>query len=119
MKDVPLPYIRANQSGIIAFVILAFLVQLPLFIAVLWLIELIGLLFGVKANLFIQLAKPFLSKWIDKAPTKAGKLFHNNITFAVIFLTISFLFFELGWALAGYVVAGILVVAVLIGPWRE
>ncbi|AHF08025.1 DUF4395 domain-containing protein [Desulfitobacterium metallireducens] len=107
MKDVPIPYIRANQTGIIAFFILAFFEQLPLFIAILWLIEGVGLLFGMKANLFILFAKPFFSQWIDRVPTQAYELtrFDNQLT--VVLLTLSFVLFELRWASAGYIVAGV------------
>lgn len=110
MKEVPIPYIRANQSGIVAFVILAFLIQLPLIIAMLWLIELIGL-FSVKANAFILFAKPFFSQWINRVTTQAYELTRFNNLLTVIFLTLSFIFFEMRWTLAGYIVAGIVAAA--------
>lgn len=112
MNNVPLPYIRTNQIGIAAFVIFAFLVQLPLIIAIVWLIELIGLLFGTRANLFILFSKLFLSKWTDRAPT--GEMKRFNTLVVVICLTLSVVFFEVGWVLAGYIVAGISAVVALI-----
>lgn len=107
MKDVPIPYIRANQTGILAFIILAIFAQIPLFIAILWLFEGIGLLFGVKANVFILFSKPFFSRWINRVPTQAYELTRFNNLLTVILLTLSFVFFELRWTSAGYSIAGI------------
>lgn len=62
MNEIPVPYLRANQTGMVILVILAAIVGQPWIIAVLWLIEAAGLVFGVKGNLFIRTAKPFLQK---------------------------------------------------------
>lgn len=116
MKEVPIPYIRANQTGIIAFIILGFIIQLPLIIAILWLIELIGL-FGRNANLFILFSKPFFSRWIDRVPTQAYELTRFNNILTVVFLTLSFIFFEMGWATAGFITALIVAGASLLAMW--
>jgi hypothetical protein len=116
MKEVPIPYIRANQTGIIAFVILGFVIQLPLIIAILWLIELIGL-YRMNANLFILFSKPFFSRWIDRVPTQAYELTRFNNILTVVLLTLSFIFFEVRWATAGFITALIVAGASLLAMW--
>jgi uncharacterized membrane protein YqgA involved in biofilm formation len=108
MKEIPVPYLRANQTGIVTLVIIAAVARQPWVIAVLWVIQVLGLLFGMKANLFVQISKPFLEKAISQAKTEARELSRFNNGLAVTFLTISLLFFIGGWTLAGYIVAGIL-----------
>lgn len=114
MNEIPIPYLRANQTGIVAFVILAVVMQNPLTIALLWLIEVTGLLFGAKENLFIRLTKPFLTRWVAKSQTEARELTRFNNTLAVIFLTLSLVLFGLGLSLAGYIVAGLLAIVAFI-----
>ncbi|WP_425807920.1 DUF4395 domain-containing protein [Desulfitobacterium sp. Sab5] len=114
MNEIPVPYLRANQTGIVAFVILAVVIQNPFIVALLWLIEVSGLLFAAKANLFIRLAKPFLTKWVAKSQTEARELTRFNNTLAVIFLTLSLILFGLGLSLAGYIVAGLLAIVAFV-----
>jgi len=111
MNEIPVPYLRANQTGIVAFVITAAITRQPLLILLLWVIQVVGLLFGVKANVFIQFAKPFLKKQISQALTESRELSRFNNLLAVIFLTISLVFFSLGWTIVGYIVAGMLAIA--------
>lgn len=114
MQEIPIPFLRANQTGIVALVIIAVIARQPLFIDVLWFIQVLGLLFGIKANLFIQITRPFLKKGISQAKTESRELSRFNNFLAVIFLTISLLFFASGWILAGYLVAGLLAVVAFI-----
>jgi len=111
MNEIPVPYLRANQTGIVVVVIIAAITQQPLLIVLLWAIQVAGFLFGGKANLFIRLAKPFLKKYIMNALTESKELSRFNNLLAVAFLTISLLFFALGWTIAGYIVAGMLAIA--------
>jgi len=111
MNEIPVPYLRANQTGIVAFVIIAAITQQPLIIVLLWVIQVVGLLFGGKANLFIRSTKPFLKKNILNAMTESIELSRFNNLLAVIFLTISLLLFLMGWTIAGYIVAGMLAIA--------
>jgi hypothetical protein len=57
MKEIPMPYIKANQVGIVLFVIAATLLKLPILLALLWVIQVVGLAFGF--NVFVRIAKPF------------------------------------------------------------
>lgn len=115
INEIPIPYVRANQTGIVVVVLLAAITQQPILIAVLWAIEAAGLVFGQKANLFIKVAKPLLKRYVAKASTEARELNRFNNTLAVIFLTVAVLFFALGWTTAAFISAGVLALAALGG----
>ncbi|MHB8171803.1 MAG: DUF4395 family protein [Thermincolia bacterium] len=103
MKEIPVPYIKANQIGIVSVVVLAIITQQLVLIAGLLIVQVAGLLLGLKGNLFIQLAKPFLIKDISQASTQSQELSRFNNVLAVIFLTLSLLFFALGLKVIGYI----------------
>lgn len=107
-KEIPVPYLRANQSGIVVFALLAIVLRQPILLGGLWLVEVAGLLFGARANLFILTAKPFLKKKVAGAQTEAAELTRFNNTLAVLFLTVALLLIGLGFPVAGYTVAGVL-----------
>ncbi|MEC0372899.1 DUF4395 domain-containing protein [Paenibacillus chibensis] len=107
MKEIPEPYVKANQTGIVLFVILTAVFNQPYILLVLWLIQVLGLLTG--KNGFVLLAKPFLK--VEGAPTQAQELQRFNNTLAVIFLTLSLLSFLAQLPVAGYVFAAMLFLA--------
>ncbi|MGO4179916.1 DUF4395 domain-containing protein [Paenibacillus sp. TAF43_2] len=113
MKEIPIPFVRSNQVGIVAVLLLAIGLQLPWLIAALWIIQIIGLIFGTKANLFIIAARPFLNGRISSAQTEAAELQRFNNSLGVGFLTFSLLSFMLGWSAAGYIFAGMMGAAAL------
>lgn len=108
MKEIPLPYIRANQIGIIFIAFIGIATRTPFIIMSLLIIETLGLLFGLKYNLFVQLAKPFIGSRVTHSETESRELAKFNNTLAVIFLGISTLFFIVGLNLFGYITAFIL-----------
>ncbi|MBP1155621.1 MULTISPECIES: DUF4395 domain-containing protein [unclassified Paenibacillus] len=115
MKEIPIPYVRANQTGIVLFVVLAILFQQPFLIAALWAIQMIGLWQGVRANLIVQLAAPLLRSRIAGAQTEAAELQRFNNSIAVALLTLSILSFWLmpgGWI--GYLFAGVVAIAAFV-----
>ena len=114
MREIPLIYIKSNQTGIVIFSTLAILFRQPVLIFILLGVELLGLLFGLKWNLFVQLSKLFIKNKFDKSKTQAAELTKFNNTLAVIFLLISTSFFIAGNSIAGYVVVGILNVVVVV-----
>lgn len=114
MKDIPIPYVRANQVGIIVLFLLALLFQQPWIIILLWIIQTAGLSFGLKGNLFVQLAKPMLAGKISGARTEAAELQRFNNSLAVILLTISILCFAIGWTTAGFILAACVAAAALV-----
>lgn len=115
MKEIPIPFIRTNQIGIVVLVVLAILLQQPALIAVLWAVEVITLWRGIKVNIFVQLASPFLKNRIQGAETEAAELSRFNNSIAVTLLTLSLLAFWLdpsGWS--GYIAAGLVAIAAFV-----
>ncbi len=109
MREIPMPYIKANQTGIVLVVLLSFLLRQPWLLAALWAIQAIGLLTGGRWNLFIRLAKPYLRT--EGRETQAAELAKFNNSLAVLFLTLSLLSHALGWTVAGYAFAVMLLLA--------
>ncbi|MCR8631780.1 DUF4395 domain-containing protein [Paenibacillus radicis (ex Xue et al. 2023)] len=115
MREIPVPYVRANQAGIVLFVVLAIVLQQPVFIAAIWAIQVIGLWRGFRANLIVRLATPFLASRVAGAQTESAELLRFNNSIAVILLTISlFCFWVIHSAVAGYIAAAMVAIAALI-----
>ncbi|MDQ1909147.1 DUF4395 domain-containing protein [Paenibacillus sp. GD4] len=113
--EIPLPYVRANQAGMVIIILLAIALQQPVLILALWAIQLISLWQGIRSNLIVQLAAPFLRNRIAGAPTEARELQRFNGAIAVILLTIANVCF---WyeesSVWGYVAAGMVALAAFI-----
>lgn len=109
MREVPMRYVKANQTGIVLTVLLSFLFQQTWLLAVLFLIQLIGLLTEGKLNLFIAIAKRLLNG--AGTETQSQELTRFNNTLAVLFLTLSLLSFAIGWQTLGYAFATMLLLA--------
>lgn len=114
MKEIPIPYVRTNQLGIIALFLLGLFLQQPWVIVVLWVLQAASLTFGLKGNLFVQLVKPLLANKISGTRTEAAELQRFNNSIAVILLTASVLCFAIGWTIAGYILAGFVAAAALV-----
>lgn len=112
MKEIPMPYVKANQAGIVLFVLLTLILQQFSVLLILFLIQIVGFIFGSKANLFIVLAKPFLK--VEGKGKQAIELAKFNNGIAIIFLTVALVFFLLEYLTLGYLVAGMLGLAALI-----
>lgn len=113
MKEIPIPYVRSNQIGIVIVLITAISLQIPWLIAALWAVQVIGLLLGPKANLFIIIARPFLTRFIPSKHTEAAELQRFNNSLGIGFLTFSIISLALGWTVAGYIFAGMMGCAAL------
>ncbi|MFE5317456.1 DUF4395 domain-containing protein [Paenibacillus sp. NPDC056579] len=114
MPEIPVPYVRANQAGIVLFVLLGIVLQQPAWIVVLWAIQVVGLWRGARGNAFIAAAAPMLKSRIAGAPTESRELQRFNNSIAVLLLTVSTLWFL--WSpesIGGYVAAGMVAVAAL------
>lgn len=109
MREIPMPYIKANQAGIVLFTVAALLLQQPWILVALWLIQVIGLWPGKQWNLFVQMAKPLLNTAAQE--TQAAELQRFNNILAVSFLTLSLLAFSVGWTIAANLFAGLLIAA--------
>ena len=94
---------------------LAILLQQPLFIALLWAIQVISLWQGMQANLLVQLAAPLLRRRAAGAPTESRELLRFNGSIAVGLLTLSiFLFWLRPDSWVGYLFAGMVAAASLL-----
>ncbi|WP_424769242.1 DUF4395 domain-containing protein [Paenibacillus sp. sgz302251] len=113
MKEIPIPLVRSNQVGIVITLLLAITLQQPWLIALLWIVQLVGLLLGPKGNLFITIARPFLGRFLASPNTEAAELQRFNNSLGVGFLTASMLSFVLGWQVLGYIFAGMMGAAAL------
>ncbi|QOS76884.1 DUF4395 domain-containing protein [Paenibacillus sp. JNUCC31] len=109
MREVPMRYVKANQIGIVLFVILSFLFNQPLFLGALWIIQVVGLASGGKLNLFVQIGKVVLTG--KGTETQAVELQRFNNVLAVLFLTLALVSFGLGWQVAGYIFSSMLLLA--------
>lgn len=109
MREVPLSFVKANQTGIVIFVSLAIAFQWPWLIVILWVIQVLGLAGGAKWNLFVTVLKRFFPR--NRTETQALELTKFNNALAVLFLSISFLAFAVGWSLVGYLFAASLLLA--------
>lgn len=108
MKEVPVPYIKTNQIGIVLFSILAILLDQPLIVVFLLIVQFLSLLFGIRWNLFVLPVKPLLKSRLTSFQTQSSELTKFNNTIAVVFLLLATIFFAIGLNLAGYIVLGIL-----------
>lgn len=101
MREIPIAFVRANQVGIVLFVVAALLFQEPFILAILLLIQVIGLLTRGKANVFVRIAKPFIR--VKSRETQAAELQRFNNVLAVLFLIVSYIGFTIGWSTIGYI----------------
>jgi hypothetical protein len=102
-------YVKANQIGIVLFVVLSFLFNQPLILGALWIIQVVGLASGGKLNLFVQIGKAVLTG--KGTETQAVELQRFNNVLAVLFLTLALVSFGLGWQVAGYIFSSMLLLA--------
>ncbi|WP_413375267.1 DUF4395 domain-containing protein [Paenibacillus taichungensis] len=109
MREVPMRYVKANQIGIVLFVVLSFLFNQPLILGALWIIQVVGLASGGKLNLFVQIGKAVLTG--KGTETQAVELQRFNNVLAVLFLTLALVSFGLGWQVAGYIFSSMLLLA--------
>ncbi|MCD9022378.1 DUF4395 domain-containing protein [Cohnella silvisoli] len=109
MREVPMRYVKANQTGIVITVLLSFLFQQPWILAALWVVQLTGLLSEGRLNLFVIIAKQVLRGKGEE--TQAAELQKFNNTLAVLFLTASLISFALDWQIAAYVFASMILIA--------
>lgn len=109
MREVPMRYVKANQVGIVLFVLLSFVFNPLVILGVLWVIQVVGLASSGKLNLFVQIGKVVLTG--KGTETQAVELQRFNNILAVLFLSLALISFSLGWVAAGYVFSVMLLAA--------
>ncbi|GAB6992030.1 DUF4395 domain-containing protein [Paenibacillus pini] len=107
MKEIPEPYVKANQAGIVLFVLLSALLNQPYILLVLWIIQVVGILTG--KNVFVLIAKPAIN--VQGATTQALELQRFNNVLAIIFLSLSLLLFLAQLPILGYIFEAMLFLA--------
>lgn len=110
MKEIPMRYVKANQSGIVLLVIVSLLLQQPWIIAVLWVIQVAGLWTGGRFNPFVAIAKG-LFPYRGNGETQAAELQRFNNVLAILFLTLSLLSHAIGWSIVGAIFSAFLLIA--------
>ncbi|WP_134702600.1 DUF4395 domain-containing protein [Ammoniphilus sp. YIM 78166] len=114
MKEIPIPYVRANQWGIVIFILAGILLQQYTLIVALFIIQIIGFLGGIQWNLFVQVAKPFLKDRLQHAETEAQELQRFNNSIAIILLAASTLAYSVGLTTLSVVLAGMVALAAFV-----
>jgi uncharacterized membrane protein len=114
MKEVPIPYVRSNQAAMVILIALSAIFQLPWIILIVFAVEVAGLAFGAKGNLFVGIARPFLRSLVARSHTEALELQRFNNTIAVVLLTLSVICFSLGFTIAAYIFAGMVALAAFV-----
>ncbi|MCP1182145.1 DUF4395 family protein [Paenibacillus sp. 1781tsa1] len=109
MREVPMRYVKANQVGIVLFVLLSFVFNPLVVLGALWSIQVVGLASGGKLNLFVQIGKVVLTG--KGTETQAVELQRFNNILAVLFLSLALISSSLGWTVAGYLFAVMLLAA--------
>lgn len=112
-KEIPLTKVRSNQIGIVIAIVIAIVFNYPWIFAVLWLIQVLTLLFGPGANVFVTLLEPVAKGIYGSKRTEAAELVKFNLSIGVTFLTISMACLSLQWTLAANIIAGLMGVAAL------
>lgn len=106
---MPMRYVKANQVGIVLFVLLSFVFNPLVVLGVLWVVQVVGLASSGKLNLFVQIGKVVLTG--KGTETQAVELQRFNNILAVLFLSLALISFSLGWVGAGYVFSVMLLAA--------
>ncbi|WP_149846275.1 DUF4395 family protein [Paenibacillus sp. 37] len=109
MREVPMRYVKANQVGIVLFVLLLFVFNPIVVLGALWSIQVVGLASSGKLNLFVHIGKAVLTG--KGREMQAVELQRFNNILAVLFLSLALISFSLGWVIAGYVFSVMLLAA--------
>jgi len=112
MKEIPFPLVKSNQVGIVIVAIISIIFQYEWFIAALWVVQVLGLLFGLRLNLFVSIARPFLQ--LEGKETQSAELARFNNALAVTFLSLALIFFAISQEIVAYVFVGMLAGAALL-----
>jgi uncharacterized membrane protein len=114
LKEVPIPYVRSNQAAMVILIALSAIFQQPWIILIVFAVEVAGLAFGAKGNLFVSIARPFLGSLVARSHTEALELQRFNNTIAVVLLTLSVICFSIGFNTAAYIFAGMVALAAFV-----
>lgn len=111
--EIPIAKVRSNQMGIVITLLIAMIFNYPWLIAIVWLVQIMTRLLGPGANVFIVMLEPIAAKIYGKKETEAAELQKFNLSLGITFLTISLVCLSLGWIIAAYIFAGLMMLAAL------
>ena len=111
VDDVPLHWVRANQTGILLCVIASVATQQPWVLLVALIVQLMTRWLGIKYNVFVRLFAPLLPKSLR---TESRELLRFNNLLAILFLCVTLIASALGWTILAYVSLAMLTVAVVL-----
>ncbi|GAB2702963.1 DUF4395 domain-containing protein [Paenibacillus thermoaerophilus] len=103
MQEIPIRLVKSNQTGIVISLLLFLLTSQLWIVAILWAIQLIGLVSSGRLNVFARIGA--LLPAGGSGETQAAELTRFNNVLAVVFLSLSLIFFAAGWNIPGYVFA--------------
>jgi hypothetical protein len=111
VDDIPMHYIRANQTGILLFIIAAVATSQPLVLGIPLLVQIITRTYGIKYNLFVRLLAPLFPQ---SSKTEARELLRFNNLLAILFLVGGLVFFVIGIEIVAYMFVAMLTIAVVL-----
>jgi len=111
LDEVPLHYVRANQSGILISIIAAGLSGLWFLLAIPFAVQIISRTYGVKYNAFVRLLAPLLPR---SKKTESRELLRFNNLLAILFLLGALISFAFRAEIVGYLFVAMLTVAVVL-----
>jgi signal transduction histidine kinase len=111
MNEIPLPYVKFNQIGIVLFIAAAVAFHQPWILAVLWMIQTVGFWRGSEANLFFIIARSFLNTAESKKQAAELQRFNNGLS--VFFLSLALASFCFDADAVGYIFSALLLIAVI------
>lgn len=111
IDEVPMHYVRANQSGILLSVIAAVLTQQFWILLLPLIVQLISRTYGVRYNLFVRLISPLLTA---SPITESRELLRFNNLLAIVFLVVSIGGFALNLTIVAYTSLIMLSIAVIL-----
>ena len=111
MKEIPIPLVKANQAFLAISTLLAIVLQNQWILLGAFLVVLLPLLFGPKANLIFKAARPLLRQQLTQFGTEDVRLQQFNQRIAVMLLGLGVAVLFLGGHWSGYLFAGMVTVA--------
>jgi hypothetical protein len=109
--EIPMHFIRANQSGILIFIIAAVVINQPLLLGIPLLVQVISRTYGIKNNWFVRLLAPLFPQ---SSKTEARELLRFNNLLAILFLVGGLVFFVIGVEVVAYIFVAMLTIAVVL-----
>src|SRR5690554_6806097 len=110
MDEIPYHRIRANQLGILIFVIVTLLTSWYGLLLIPLVVQIISRQFGIQYNLFVRLIAPLLP---ESPKNESRELLRFNNLLAIFFLSGTIIAFLFNAAIVAYIFIGMLSAAII------